>query len=129
MKRCGSRGKTPVLRMLPQINRLRKEKDVERVFKTGKSVFDPVCGFKFLPNHLPVSRFAILVGIKVFKSAVKRNRLRRQIREIVHLNLKKIKPGFDFVFIVRSGAKDSEYQVLERVVLGVLKGAKLIEFV
>lgn len=126
MKYYGSRGKTPVLRMLPPANRLRKEKEVERVFKTGKSVFDPVCGFKFLPNHLFVSRFAVLVGIKVFKSAVKRNRLRRQIREVIYLNLKKIKPGFDFVFIVRPDAKDSEYQVLEKVVLDGLKRAGLI---
>lgn len=112
--------------MLPQTNRLRKEKDVERVFKTGKSVFDPVCGFKFLPNGLPVSRFAIMVGTKVSKSAVKRNRLRRQIREIIRLNLSKIKIGLDFAFIVRPEAKEVDYKVLEDRILFGLKKARLL---
>lgn len=112
--------------MLPQENRLKKEKDIEKVFKTGKSVFDPVCGFKFLPNNLPISRFSFMVGVKISKLAVKRNRLRRQIREIIHLNLSKIKTGFDFAFIVRLEAKEADYQVLEKVILSGLKKAGLI---
>lgn len=112
--------------MLPQPNRLKKAKEVEKVFKTGKSVFDPVCGFKFLPNNLSVSRFAIMVGIKISKSAVKRNRLRRQIREIIYPNIFKIKTGFDFVFIVRPEAKEADYQVLEKVILSGLKKFRLI---
>lgn len=112
--------------MLPQENRLKKEKDIEKVFKTGKSVFDPVCGFKFLPNGLPVSRFAVMVGVKISKSAVKRNRLRRQIREVIHLNLKNIKSGLDFTFIVRSEAKEADYKVLEQKILSGLKKAGLI---
>lgn len=121
-----NRGSAPVIHMLPQNNRLRKEKDIDKVFKTGKSVFDPVCGFKFLPNGLPDSRFAIMVGVKIYKSAVKRNRLRRQIREIIHLNLKKIKPGLDFTFIVRPEAKTADYQVLEKTILSGLKKARLL---
>lgn len=112
--------------MLPQENRLRKEKDIEKVFKTGKSVFDPLCGFKFFPNRLTVSRFAIMISTKVSKSAVKRNRLRRQIREIIRLNLPKIKGGLDFTFIVRPEAKGANYQALEKVILSGLKKAKLI---
>jgi len=112
--------------MLPQANRLRKEKDINKVFKTGRSVFDPVCGFKFLPNGLSVSRFAFMVGTKISKSAVKRNRLRRQIREIIHLNLKNIKPGLDFTFIVRPEAKEADYRVLEKVILSGLKRARLM---
>jgi ribonuclease P protein component len=112
--------------MLPNENRLRKEKEVELVFKTGRSVFDLVCGFKFLRNNLSVSRFAILVGTKVSKSAVKRNRVRRQIREIIRLNLPKIKSGFDFLFIVRPEAKDKKYQDLEKIIIDGLKRARLM---
>lgn len=113
--------------MLPNENRLRKEKEVELVFKTGRSVFDTVCGFKFLKNNLSVSRFAILVGTKVSKSAVKRNRARRQIREIIRLNLLKIKTGLDFVFIVRPEVKDKKYEDLEKIIIGGLKKARLIK--
>jgi len=112
--------------MLAEENRLRKKEDVDRVFKTGRSVFDPVCGFKFLKNGLSVSRFAIMVGTKISKSAVKRNRIRRQIREIIRLNIPNIQKGFDFSFIVRPEAKNAKYQDLEKIIIGGLKRARLI---
>jgi ribonuclease P protein component len=104
--------------MLPQANRLRKEKEVNRVFKTGKSVFDPVCGFKGLKNNLGVSRFAVMVGVKISKSSVVRNRIRRRIREIIRLNLPNIKPGYDLSLIVRPEAKTASYQELEQAIIG-----------
>ncbi|MFH1253060.1 MAG: ribonuclease P protein component [Candidatus Uhrbacteria bacterium] len=112
--------------MLSQEHRLRKAKEVEVVFTTGRSVFDPVCGFKFLKNNLSDSRFAVLVGNKISKSAVVRNRLRRQIREIIRLHLEKIRPGLDVIFIVRAEAKGKKYQDLERVIIGGLKRARLM---
>jgi ribonuclease P protein component len=115
--------------MLPQENRLRKGKEVEEVFKTGKSVFDPVCGFKYQKNNLDKSRFVIMVGTKIFKSAVKRNRLKRQISEILRLNKEKIKIGYDFTFIVRPDALRVNYQEIERRILGGLRRVGLIDIV
>jgi len=112
--------------MLPQENRLRKKIEVEKVFKTGRSVFDSVCGFKVLRNGLEVSRFAIMVGTKISKSAVVRNRIRRQIREIVRLNLPRIEKGLDFSFIVRPEAKNAKYEDFEKAIVGGLRKARLI---
>ena len=64
--------------MFKQENRLRHEKDIKAVLKKGTSVFDAVCGVKFAPNGGEPSRYAVVVGTKVHKSAVKRNRVRRQ---------------------------------------------------
>lgn len=113
--------------MLSEENRLRKEKEIEQIFKLGKSVFDPLCGFKFLKNNQITSRFAVVVGTKVSKSAVIRNRLRRQIREVLRLNLGAIKTGFDFVFIVRPEAKGAKYQDLEKRIIFGLKKVGLIK--
>ena len=52
-------------------------------------------GLKFRANALPVSRFAVVAGVKVSKKAVVRNRLKRQVRAIVHEVLGEITPGYD----------------------------------
>jgi ribonuclease P protein component len=111
--------------MLPQVNRLRKKKEIERVFKVGRNVFNPICGFKFQANGLSLSRFSIIIGLKVSKSAVKRNRLRRQVREVIRLNLSKIRSGFDFAFIISPKALGKDYQELEQIILSGLKRAGL----
>ncbi len=111
--------------MFPTKHRLRKEQDVKAVVKKGRSVFDAVCGVKFKKNDLEVSRFTVVAGLKVSKSAVKRSRVKRQYREIVHLAIDKIKPGFDVVLLTSSKAIDLDYQEKEERLMKVLEKAKL----
>ncbi|MBT4856620.1 ribonuclease P protein component [Candidatus Uhrbacteria bacterium] len=112
--------------MFEQKNRLRHEKDVKLTLKKGRSVFDSVCGVKFRPNGGTDSRFAVVVGIKVHKSAVKRNRVRRQYREIIRTNLTGIKPGMDVMLLTSKGALDLDYDAKKERLMGVLKKAKLV---
>lgn len=111
--------------MFENKNRLRKQTEVQKVVKTGKSVFDPVCGIRFLKNELPDSRFAVVVGTKVSKSAVKRNRVRRQYREILRLNLENIKKGFDIVLFTSPQSLELTYAQKEERMIAVLKKARL----
>jgi ribonuclease P protein component len=113
--------------MFPRQHRLKKETDIKRLFsQQGRGVFDGVCGIKYARNALGVSRFTVILGGKVSKSAVVRNRLRRQIREIVRRRLTVVKPGFDVAFLVRPAALGKSYQDLETAVVGVLKKARLL---
>ena len=112
--------------MLQKENRLRRDKDLKRVFEKGKSVFDEVCGVKVSKNGLDVSRFAVIAGTKVSKSAIKRNRVRRQYREILRLNLNQLKPGYDVVLLTSAKALDLEFHEKEDRLMGVLKKAKLL---
>lgn len=112
--------------MLPRPNRLHLDKDIKTLFAKGKGVFDVCCGFKFRKNSLDVSRFAVVVGTKVSKSAVVRNRVRRQIREIIRLRLSTIKPGFDVMMLVRKEALDKTSAELERHVTSGFKKAGLL---
>ena len=102
--------------MLQKQNRLTKEKDFERVFKLGESFFTKVIGFKLLKNNLSFSHFGFVVSNKIAKKANKRNRLKRQMREIVRLKIKKgeIKSGWDVVLIARPGVLEKDYQQLEK---------------
>lgn len=76
---------------------------------------------KVRENHLPHSRFGIVVGIKVHKRAVKRNLVKRRISEIIRKNLAAIKKGYDFMVLTQPKSVDTEYAELETQVLSCLK--------
>ncbi len=112
--------------MLPKSHRLHLDKDIKTLFAKGKGVFDVCAGFKYRRNGLSESRFAVVVGLKVSKSAVVRNRVRRIIREIIRLRLDQIKPGFDVMMLVRKEAIGKTFAELEQhIVTGFKKGGLL----
>lgn len=81
--------------MLPKEYRLNK-REVEVVFKNGKSIEDGFLILKFIKNKEKKPkkpRFSVIVPVKVSKKVSKRNRIKRQIRESLRrrINLIKIK--------------------------------------
>lgn len=102
--------------MLKKIYRLTKDKDFKRVFQKGSSSFDKMLGIKAVENGKRYSRFGILVGTKVSKQAVIRNKIKRQIREIIKLDLKNIKSGFDYVIISLPAVDGKFYKEIEESV-------------
>ncbi|MDA0208073.1 MAG: ribonuclease P protein component [bacterium] len=113
--------------MLSHGYRLKKTQDIELVYKQGKSSFDPVCGIKFRKNGLKVSRFAVVVGLKVSKKAVVRNRLKRQYRALLREMLPRLVGGYDVMLLVSKPALDSSYEELRTKFLHVVKKAGLYE--
>lgn len=112
--------------MLPRPNRLTLDKDIKALFAKGKGVFDVYAGLKFRKNDIAVTRFAVVVGTKVSKSAVTRNRLRRQVREAIRSRLPEIKPGFDVMVLIRKEAIGKTFEELERHVVDGLRKAKIL---
>ena len=113
--------------MLPREYRLRHDKDIKTLFAKSKSVFGIYVGIKFTKNKLDVSRFAVVVGTKVSKKAVDRNRLKRQVRAIIHERLGDITPGFDVMLLVRKEAVGHTYEELEAQLVKALTKAKLLK--
>ncbi len=99
--------------MLNKINRLTKDKDFDNVFKNGKSSYDKLIGVKAIQNQLENSRFGILISTKVSKKAVERNKIKRQIREIIRLQPDKIKFGYDIVIITLPAVLGKSYQEIK----------------
>jgi len=54
---------------------------INLLYKKGRSKNFGFLGLKFLPNGLPLSRFAVVIPQAVVKKVVQRNRLRRLIFE------------------------------------------------
>ncbi len=111
--------------MLSRKHRLSKQKDFDRVYKSGKQCAAPHLILKGVRNDADFSRFAIIISKKIAKKAVDRNRVKRQISEIIRQRLAKIKTGFDLVIIVKKDVLDQSSDVLAKELDGLLGKAGL----
>lgn len=112
--------------MLPRKYKLKKNNDFKKVFKKGKYRREDFIGIKFLKNGLDISRFSFLVGLKISKKAVIRNKIKRKLEEVVRLNLKKIAIGFDVIIFIDKEILEKRYlEILERLI-SLLEKSKLI---
>jgi ribonuclease P protein component len=68
------------------------------------------------PNGLDHSRFGWSIK-KALGNAVRRNRIRRRLREILRLHRQEIAPGWDVVIHPRSSAATAEFASLAQELL------------
>jgi len=102
--------------MLQKINRLKKKKDFQRVYQSRNRFNLPEMAIQWSPRigqNLP-ARFGIVVSNKISKSAVKKNRSKRLIREAIRILMKENKtpPGLDFVINGKKPILEANYQNL-----------------
>jgi len=112
--------------MLKKENRLKRDRDFDRLFTKGEKAFSFPFSIRLSNNKRPVSRFAVVVGTKVSKKAVERNRLRRQVRETLRLLLPTLVSGKDVAISVQPQAKTMPQAELESGLKKALKKAKLL---
>lgn len=120
--------------MLPRQNRLKK-KEIEKVLREGKTFRSVFLILKIVKadkrgltgkGKESVSRFAVIVPIRVAKKAAKRNKLRRQIRESLRKKLQLIKPGWDGVFLSLPEALKKDYWHIDREVNKLLIKSEIL---
>ena len=109
--------------MLKKENRLRKNKDFEKVFKKGKSYYSDFLSLKIKENSSKQNRFAFIVSQKVAKRANVRNKIKRRLREIIKKEQEKIKPGWDVVLIAKPGAEKEKFRSLYEETNKLIKDA------
>ena len=85
--------------MLKKTHRLRKSKDYKRLVQNSRSCHFGALSVRVMPNQKDITRVGVVAGIAISKKAVVRNRVRRQLQEIVRLFLKEreLKKGFDIM--------------------------------
>jgi ribonuclease P protein component len=111
--------------MIGQKHRFHGYGSLRPAYQRGQTVRGPALSLRFArrDNGKPY-RVAVVVGRKVSKSAVVRNRIRRRIYEIVRRNDQAVPPATDLVFTV-FGEQIAEVnaQKLEASIKDLLKKA------
>lgn len=113
--------------MLKQENRISHNKDFDRAFKTGQSFYSKILGLKVVDNQLVNNRIGILINTKVSKKAVVRNKIRRQIREIIKEKLSNLKEGKDIIIIVLPPIIDREFSEIKEIIEFGLRKLKVLK--
>lgn len=123
--------------MLIDKNRLRKKSDIDIVFNKGKFVPGELANLKYWKissEAFPKRGYdesdlkvTVVVGKKVAKSAVKRNKLKRQFREVLRLEIKqnKLKTGYFILIMVKPEAFDSKFDDIKSSVEASFRKAGL----
>ncbi|MGB2762400.1 MAG: ribonuclease P protein component [Minisyncoccales bacterium] len=112
--------------MFSQKNRLRKKNDFDRVFKQGRGYRHGFLFLKVLDNDLGFTRFGVVVSKKISNKAVVRNKIKRQLREILKKKTDTVKKGLDIVFLTNSGIEKENFKDIEQEVEEILKKAGII---
>jgi len=107
--------------VLPKTNRLKKTKDIELVFKKGKTYKEGCLFFKVFKKGLPVSRFCFIASQKVSKKAAVRNRIKRRMREAIRKELPNIKPGFDGAWLALKGLETKNSKETAEAIKKILR--------
>lgn len=114
--------------MLPPAHRLRKTKEIEHVWKRGRSFFAPTIQCKIVAVSDPAAptKIAVVIGTKVDKRAVRRNLWKRRTREILRAHIAEIMPGLDIVVSAKKGAVDVSFADMEKMLVGLLRSARVL---
>ena len=108
-------------------NTIKKAREFKNVYKNGKSEVCKNLVLYVLKNSVMESnRYGISVSHKVGNSVV-RHTLIRKIREIYRKNEKRIKNGYDIVFVLRVGSDKEEFFKLNDDFLDLCKRHGILE--
>ncbi len=110
---------------MTQFKRLLRNKEFIEVYNKGISIADRFLVLYYLPRNHKSTRFGFSLGKNIGK-AVKRNRMKRIMREICRTNIHQIKDGYDCIIIVRPRSVGEKYHTLQNSLLRLARKAKLI---
>ncbi len=105
--------------MLPKIQKIHLDKEFNEIFKTGRSAYGRFLGVKIKENNLEYSRFAVILGLKVEKSAVKRHFLKRRIFKLLQEQQNNLNFFGDCVIIALPTIKKANLDELKTEVMEI----------
>lgn len=110
--------------MLGREFRITAAKEYNNIYKNGKKIPGKYMIMFILENTLGYNRFGFVTSKKVGK-AVLRNRIKRQLRDLVRRMQPQWKQGYDIVLVVRYRADKVEFDHLKNDLSGFMRKAKL----
>lgn len=110
--------------MLKQENRLTKRKEFGYIYKNGKYSYNNYLTLMYVPTKLKSPRIGFSISKKTGKAWL-RNKVKRQLRDVVRTLINQINPGFNYVFVTKPEITTLNYNQIKDAVTDVLTKAKL----
>ncbi|MBP3501938.1 MAG: ribonuclease P protein component [Clostridia bacterium] len=112
---------------MKKIKTLKKNYEFKNVLSKGKFFVGKYIIIYIKENHKKENVIGIAVNTKIGK-AVKRNRIKRVIRESYRINKEKLKKGKDIVFLWNKNAKitDANFHNINKEMLDLFDKANMV---
>ena len=105
---------------MKKINVVKSNEEFNLIMNKGKCLKNKYFVMYSMKNELDKYRFGISVGKKV-TNAVGRNKLKRQVRNILDYHKNLYSKGKDYIIIVRRSSLDEKYSILEENLIKILE--------
>ena len=105
---------------------LKKNYEFKRLYNKGKSAASKYIAVYVRKNGRDENRLGITVSTKL-GGAVRRNRIRRRLKEAYRINEHKLRKGHDLVIVARMSSQDAKWSELEASVLTLFTKLGIME--
>lgn len=112
--------------MTVEYERIKKSIDFEKIFQTGKTTTGRFVFLKTKRTENKNCRLCFVVGSRVSKKAVERNKTKRRIREIVRGIYLSLMLGYDIVIVAKKEILGKNYTEIKEDIIKTLKAAKTL---
>lgn len=107
--------------------RVKKEKEFQHVFYNGQNIANRQLVIYVLPkDNQQHFRVGLSVGKKI-GNAVKRNRVKRYLRQAIHELSTTIRQDIDFIVIARQDIQNKNFHEIKSSLIHVMKLAQIIK--
>lgn len=100
-----------------------KNQDFSKIIQNKKYIKNNLFVIYYMNNDIENTRYGISVSKKI-GNAVTRNRIKRQMKNIIDKNKNLFKKEKDYIIIIRKGILEFDYQGIESSLITLLKNNK-----
>ncbi len=104
--------------------RLHGRRDFQAAYNNGQTWTNELLVLKALANGLPHNRFGFAVGKRLGRAVI-RNRLRRQLREVVRQL--PVTEGYDVIVVARKPTLEADFWQLQASAVSLFKRAGMLQ--
>ncbi|MDD2625270.1 MAG: ribonuclease P protein component [Tenericutes bacterium] len=103
---------------MKKINIVKSNKDFDNIIKNGLFINNKYFNVYYINNNNNIYRIGVSVPKKIGKAVI-RNKLKRQVKNILDYNKEKIKT-YDYIIMLRKSSLDIEYKEKEQELIKLL---------
>ncbi|HEY4484229.1 MAG: ribonuclease P protein component [Candidatus Harrisonbacteria bacterium RIFCSPLOWO2_02_FULL_41_13b] len=111
---------------LSKKHRIKSKKDLDRIFKAGRSFRSHLLLVKVSKNSFSFCRGAVIVPSKFIQNAVLRNKVKRIVFSVLASVFTFCKVHVDVVVVIQSSLKENKFSEAKESLLEIFRKANIV---